>query len=152
MHARPTFRERPSNGRVGAECAEQLDVRRADREQHLLHALISDALAMGRRDADEPFVVRDRLLEVADGDPDVIDVGERDHRAAPATGCIFAMRSRAAATWYAGRSSARATAATPCARRSASGFASAPRGASRTKNETSSRNWGRDGLIAPRSY
>src|SRR6185369_13442656 len=137
-------------GRVRPECAEQLDVGRADGEQHLVDALVFDALPMGRRDAEQALVGRDRLLQIGHRDPDVVDVGEGDHRAAPATGCIFAISSRAAATWYAGRSSARVTAATPCARRSASGFARVPRGASNTKNETSSRNWGSDGLIAPR--
>src|SRR5262249_59715494 len=100
----------------------------------------------------ETLVGGDCFLEIGDRDPDVVDVGELDHLGAPATGCIRAIRSRAADTWYAGRSSARVTAATPCARRSASGFASAPRGASSTKNDTSSRNWGSEGLIAPRSY
>ena len=61
--------------------------------------LIVDPLTVHGRHAQQPFVGRDRVIEVCDRDADVVDVGQLDHRAAPATGCIFAISSRAAATW-----------------------------------------------------
>ena len=81
VQARASRGERPSDRRLGAERAQQLHVRRADGEQHLLDALILDPLAVHRLDAEQPPVALDGGLEVIDGDAHVVDVGELErHR------------------------------------------------------------------------
>ncbi len=53
----PRVASEPSDRRVGAERAQQLDVGGAHREQDLLDPLVLDALAMDGRDAEQPLVV-----------------------------------------------------------------------------------------------
>ena len=98
VHAGTAARERASHRRVRPERPEELDVGGAHREEDLVDALILDPFAVERRDPEEPFIGTDRRLEILDGDADVIDIRERDHRLAPVAGCIVATSSRAATT------------------------------------------------------
>jgi hypothetical protein len=75
-----------------------LDERGARGEQDLLHPLVLDPLAMDRLDPEEPPVLVDGRLEVRHRYPDVVQLGERDHRVPPGTGCIRAISSRASTT------------------------------------------------------
>jgi len=72
--------EETSDGRVGTERPEQLDEGRADPEQHLVHALVLDAFAVRRLNAEGSPVLLDRGLQIRDRDADVIDVAEQHRR------------------------------------------------------------------------
>ena len=91
--------QRAPDGGLGPERAEQLDERRADPEQDLLHPLVVDALAMRGLDAEEAPILLDRPFQVLDRDADVVDLGEPDHRPPRTAGCILPISSRAATTW-----------------------------------------------------
>ena len=95
MDAGAAARERSSDRCVRSERAEQLDVGGARREQHLLDPLILDALAVDGLDAEQSPIEGHGDLQVPDGDPHVVDIGE--HHAVP-FGCIEAINSRAATT------------------------------------------------------
>ena len=80
MHAFAASGEEPTDRRVGTERAEELDVGRADAEQHLVDALMLDALAMRGLDAEGSAVLLDRGFQVLDRDADVIDLAEQHVR------------------------------------------------------------------------
>jgi len=73
MHPRPALREEPADGRVVAERGKQLDAAAAHAHRRGLDALLVDPLAMLERRAEEAFVRPYRLVEIGDGDPDVMD-------------------------------------------------------------------------------
>src|SRR6266516_4077463 len=70
-----TIEELPNRG-VGTERPQDLDIRRSDPEQDLVDPLILDPLPMDRLDTERPAILIHGRIEVADGDPDVIDLQE----------------------------------------------------------------------------
>src|SRR4051794_18548049 len=76
VQPRPAGREEATDGAVGLQRPQQLHVAVADVEQDRLDALGLDDLAVGELQAVRLLVQRDRGVEVLDGDPDVVDVGE----------------------------------------------------------------------------
>src|SRR5262249_17349006 len=66
--------------RVVARGREQLDVRVGDLEQRLLDAVALDDLAVLDLAAERVVVVRDRSLEIAHRDRDMVDPGEQRRR------------------------------------------------------------------------
>ena len=76
----PALRQEPADRRVLAERREQLDPAVADEHGRRLDALLLDEAAVLELGAEEPRVRRDRLVEVADGDADVMDAaGDHVH-------------------------------------------------------------------------
>jgi len=69
-------REELPDGRVRCERPQELDVALADAEQHGLDALLLDHLSVLERQAEAVAVQRERLVEVLDGDADVVDASE----------------------------------------------------------------------------
>ena len=65
--------DEPADRRLGPERPEELDVAVADVEQRRLDSLLAHGLAVDERHLERPFVDRDRLPEVGDGDADVVD-------------------------------------------------------------------------------
>ena len=74
MHAGPALVEEPSHRRVGSQRPEQLHVRLAHREQHLLDPLIVHPFAVRGLEAEGAPVPLDLLVQIGDGDPDVVDL------------------------------------------------------------------------------
>ena len=72
MHARAALGEEPPDRRLGPERAQQLDAALAGAQRRGLDALLLDGLAMLEPRAEELRVGRDRLVEVGDGDADVM--------------------------------------------------------------------------------
>ena len=85
VKARSTRRERPSYRGVRPDRPEQLDERGPDREQHFVDPLILDAFPVDRLDPQHRAVPLDRILQIFDRDPHVIDVHEMDRHASPIT-------------------------------------------------------------------
>jgi hypothetical protein len=73
VHTRPALREKPSDRSVLAERFEQLDPPLADSQRHGTHTLLADRGSMLDLRAEEPFVRCERLLEILDGDAEVVD-------------------------------------------------------------------------------
>jgi hypothetical protein len=73
VHPRPALGEEPADSRVIARRGEQLDPGGADEERRGLDALVGHARPMLDPGGEEPLVRRDRLVEVADGDAEVMD-------------------------------------------------------------------------------
>jgi hypothetical protein len=73
VHPRAALREEPADGRVLAECREQLDAAVTDPHRRRLDALLLDTLAMLEPAAEQALVRRHRLVEVCDRDPDVVN-------------------------------------------------------------------------------
>src|SRR5205085_10529102 len=73
VHARPAVREELADRRVGAERGEQLDAALADADRSRLDALLRHELAVLELGAEEPLIRRERLVEVLDGDAEVVD-------------------------------------------------------------------------------
>ena len=69
----PALREKPADRRVVAERREKLDPVVTDADRRRLDALIVDARAMLEPTAEEALVRAHRLVEIRDGDPDVVD-------------------------------------------------------------------------------
>lgn len=73
MHAGSVAREKTPHGRVGAERGDQLDAAVPDLHRRRLHALLLDTFPMLEPRAEQPLVRPHRLVEIRDGDADVVD-------------------------------------------------------------------------------
>lgn len=73
MHSRPATREETPDRRVVVERRQQLDAAAADADRRGLDALLVDAPAMLEPPAEQLLVRPDRLVEVGDRDPDVVN-------------------------------------------------------------------------------
>ncbi len=73
MHAGTSTREEATNGGVLPGRSEQLDATGADKQRGGLDPLAGQLVAMLHSRAKQPLVGRDRLIEVSDGDADVVD-------------------------------------------------------------------------------
>ena len=73
VHARPTLGQELADGRVFAEGGEQLDPAFADPHRRGLDALVRHRVAVLDACAEQALVGRNRLVEVLDGDPEVMD-------------------------------------------------------------------------------
>jgi len=68
----------PADGRVGRRSLQQLDAIGADAQRGRLDALLLEALAMFEDGAEQPLVAPDRLVEVRNGDADVVNASRAD--------------------------------------------------------------------------
>ena len=91
VHPRAAAREEPAYGRVAAERRQKLDTAVPDPDRCSLDALVLDPCAMLEPAAEQPLVGADRLVEVGDGDSDVVDPSYL--HAGDATGRGLARRS-----------------------------------------------------------
>ena len=73
VHPGPTPRQEASDGRVVAGRAHQLEATLADEHRGGLDALLHERLAMLDSCSEEALVRRDRLVEIDDGDAEVMD-------------------------------------------------------------------------------
>jgi hypothetical protein len=73
MHPRPTPREETADRRVVAGRAHELEATLADQHRRGLDALLDERLAMLDSPCEEALVRRNRLVEVDDGDAEVMD-------------------------------------------------------------------------------
>jgi len=73
VHARAARGEKFADRRLVTERGEQLDAVGADPQRRRLDALVRNGLAMLEPRAEEPLVGRQRLLEVLDGDTEVMN-------------------------------------------------------------------------------
>ena len=76
VQPRSLLGQEPAHGRVGRERREQLDVVLADVQQHRLHALLLDDLAVGDAELEAVAVELQRGLDLLDGHADVVDAAE----------------------------------------------------------------------------
>ena len=72
MHAGAVAREKTPDGRVGAERGDQLDAAVADLHRRCLHALLLDTFPVLEPRAEQLLVRPHRLVEIRDGDADVV--------------------------------------------------------------------------------
>ncbi len=73
VHPGPMAGEELADRRFLAERGEQLDAVSADPEGRRLDALIGNGLSMLEPGAEEPFVGGQRLVEIVDGDPEMMN-------------------------------------------------------------------------------
>lgn len=73
VHARPALREEPADRRVVAECGQELDAALADPDRRGLDALLLDAGTLLEPAAEQPLVRPHGLVQVDDGNSDVMD-------------------------------------------------------------------------------
>jgi len=73
VHAGPALGQEPADGRVVAECGEQLDPAFTDAHRRGLDSLLLDPLPVLEPAAEEPLVRANGLVEVRDRDADVVD-------------------------------------------------------------------------------
>jgi hypothetical protein len=73
MHARPSLGQELADRSLLAERGQELDTSRADLERRGLDALVGDGLAVLEACAEQLLVRRHRLVEILDGDPEVVD-------------------------------------------------------------------------------
>jgi hypothetical protein len=73
VHPRAALGEELPDGRLLAERREQLDPALADPERRGLDALVRDGLPVLDARAEQPLVGADGLVEVLDGDAEVMD-------------------------------------------------------------------------------
>ena len=73
MHSGAVAREKTPDGSVGAERGDQLDAAVADLHRRCLHALLLDTFPMLEPGAEQLLVRPHRLVEIRDGDADVVD-------------------------------------------------------------------------------
>jgi hypothetical protein len=90
VHARAARGEKPPDGRIVAECREELDPILADAYRRGLDALVVHARAMLDAAAEETLIRAHRLVEIRDGDADVVD-SSRFHPG-DATGTVSRVR------------------------------------------------------------
>ena len=69
VHPGPRLERNLPTGVSSPSAAEQLDPVRADAQRGGLDALLLDRLAVLELGAEKPFVGRERLVEIVDGDP-----------------------------------------------------------------------------------
>ena len=117
------LREESADGRVLAERGEQLDPSGADEHCGGLDALIGHRGAMLQLGAEEPRVGRDRLVEVRDGDAEMVDAARGHAAMLPCAGAV--------------RGTACDDAHVPTARRGDSGATSASRLSSSSRSSVS---------------
>lgn len=70
--------QEPAHGRLARERPEQLDMALPHIQQDALHTLLHHRLAVNHRQPERLTVERERGLQVANGDPDVVNA--REHR------------------------------------------------------------------------
>ena len=80
MHAGAATREKAADRRVGAGRSEQLDAALADEERHRLDPLGLERAAMLDDRPEQPLVRRDRLVEILDGDAEMMDPADAHSR------------------------------------------------------------------------
>ena len=73
VHAGSPPGEEPADRRVVAERSEELDTMGADSQRNRLDALLDHRLAMLELGAEEPLVRRDGLVEVVDGNSEMVN-------------------------------------------------------------------------------
>jgi hypothetical protein len=73
VHAGPPLREKPADRRIVAKRSEQLDPVVADADRRRFDALRIDACPMFEPTAEKALVRPHRLVEIRNGDPDVMD-------------------------------------------------------------------------------
>ena len=73
VHPRPALGEKLSDRRLGTERGEQLDPTLADPQRRGLHTLVGNRLAVLELAAEEALVRRDGLVEVGDGDAEMVN-------------------------------------------------------------------------------
>ena len=73
VHSGTALVEELADGRVLAERREQLHTVRADPERRSLDTLLGNGLAALERRAEQPLVGRNRLVEILDGDAEMMD-------------------------------------------------------------------------------
>ena len=73
VHSRPALGEELPNWSFIAERGEQLDAARADAKRRRLDTLVGNRLPVLDLGAEQPLVGRDRLIEVGDGDAEVVN-------------------------------------------------------------------------------
>ena len=73
VHAGTALREDAADGRVRDERREQLDPAGADEDGRRLDALVLDAGPVLELGAEEALVGRERLVQVVDGDAEMVD-------------------------------------------------------------------------------
>ncbi len=76
VHPGAALREEAPDGRVLSERCEQLDTALADADRRRLDALLVDPRAVLDAAAEQPLVRPHRLVEVLDGDADVVDAAD----------------------------------------------------------------------------
>jgi hypothetical protein len=79
VHPWATLREEAADGRVLAECAQQLEAARPDADGCRLDALFLHARAMLEPRAEEALVGVERAVEILDGETHVVDRARRLH-------------------------------------------------------------------------
>lgn len=85
MHSRPALREEPADVSILTERAEELDAALADADGGGLDALLGDRFALLELASEDAPVRLERLVQVVDGDPEVVNP-VRLHRAEDASG------------------------------------------------------------------
>ena len=73
VNPRATLREEAADGRVVAERSKELDAAVADADRRGLDALVLDPRPVLEQAAEEPLVRPDGLVEIGDGEADVMD-------------------------------------------------------------------------------
>ena len=73
VHPRSPTGDEAADGRVLPRGGQELDATLADEERRCLDALIDDRLAFLEARPEESLVRRDRLVEIGDGDPEMMD-------------------------------------------------------------------------------
>src|SRR5262249_5758682 len=77
VHAGTAPRQELADRRLGPMRREQLDAAPADTEEGDVRALVGQRLSVLDLGAEQPGVRLDRLLEIPNRDPDVMDTGDR---------------------------------------------------------------------------
>ena len=77
VHPRPAPFEEPADRRVGVERGEQLDPIVADPQERRLDALLLERLAQLDLGSEQPPVGLDGLVEIGDGDTEMVDTARR---------------------------------------------------------------------------
>src|SRR5439155_11818640 len=73
VHPRPSLREELPDGSLRAERREQLDAPVADQHRRRFDALLGHGRTVLDLGAEEPLVRRDRLVEIVDRNPEVMN-------------------------------------------------------------------------------
>jgi len=73
VHPRTAAGEEPADGRVVTGRPHELDAAVADEQRRCLHALLHERLAVLESGFEEALVRVDRVVQVDDGEPDVVD-------------------------------------------------------------------------------
>jgi hypothetical protein len=80
MHSWAALRKEAAYGRVLPKRPEKLDAAFADTKRRRLDALLFDPLAMLEGRSEEPRIRLDRAVEIADGDPNMVNRARSGHR------------------------------------------------------------------------